>query len=51
MGAPEGHACGRGLPRTAELRILGNSVVPQQGAAAFGLLLDRMHAPTLEPVS
>ncbi len=30
---------GLGLPRTAELRALGNGVVPQQAAYAVALLL------------
>jgi DNA (cytosine-5)-methyltransferase 1 len=30
---------GLALPRTAELRALGNGVVPQQAAHAVGLLL------------
>ena len=35
MGLPEGWVTGRGLPRTAELKMLGNGVVPQQAIAAL----------------
>ena len=37
MGLPEGHVTGEdlGLPREQQLRLLGNGVVPQQGAAAI----------------
>ena len=38
MGLPEGHVCGLGLSRTAELKMLGNGVVPQQAAVALALL-------------
>jgi DNA (cytosine-5)-methyltransferase 1 len=38
MGLPEGWVCGLGLSRTAELRMLGNGVVPQQAALALDLL-------------
>lgn len=42
MGLPDGHVTGvPGLTRTQQLRALGNGVVPQQGAAAVRLLLDR----------
>jgi DNA (cytosine-5)-methyltransferase 1 len=34
MGLPAGWVTGLGLPRTIQLRILGNGVVPQQAAAA-----------------
>lgn len=45
MGLPAGHVTAvPGLSRNAQLRILGNGVVPQQGAAALSLLLDRMEA-------
>ncbi|MEU6246426.1 hypothetical protein [Glycomyces sp. NPDC047010] len=54
MGLEPGHVTGRGLARTAELRILGNGVVPQQAASAIrGLLkvappqlLDRFALPS-----
>ncbi|MET8698259.1 DNA cytosine methyltransferase [Kitasatospora sp. NPDC004723] len=39
MGLPAGHVTGLGLPRTEELKILGNGVVPQQAHHAYGLLL------------
>ncbi|WP_411142560.1 DNA cytosine methyltransferase [Streptomyces sp. x-80] len=40
MGLPEGHVTAvPGLSRTAQLKALGNGVVPQQAAHALGLLL------------
>lgn len=46
MGLPDGHVTGAGvaLPRTAQLRALGNGVVPQQAAYAVTVLLDRLAA-------
>ncbi|WP_369383775.1 hypothetical protein [Streptomyces sp. cg36] len=41
QGIPEGHVTGVGLGRNAELRALGNGVVPRQAEAALRLLLDR----------
>ncbi|MFD8546816.1 hypothetical protein [Streptomyces sp. NPDC059649] len=42
MGLPEHHVTGvDGLSRGAQLKALGNGVVPQQAAAALRLLLDR----------
>ena len=38
MGLPEGHVTGLGLSRTAELKMLGNGVVPQQAALALHYL-------------
>jgi len=38
MGLPEDHVCGLGLSRTAELKMLGNGVVPQQASLALRLL-------------
>lgn len=35
MGLPEGWVTGHGLPRTAELKMLGNGVVPQQAIATL----------------
>ena len=37
MGLPDGHVTGKdlGLTREQQLRLLGNGVVPQQGAAAI----------------
>lgn len=39
MGLPAGHVTGHGLRHTAELKMLGNGVVPQQAALALRLLL------------
>ena len=41
MGLPEGHVTGEdlGLTREQQLRLLGNGVVPQQGAAAIYQLI------------
>jgi len=40
MGLPEGHVTAvPGLSRNQQLRLLGNGVVPQQGAAAIAELL------------
>lgn len=45
MGLPEGHVTAApGLTRTQQLKALGNGVVPQQGAAALRLLLNRTAA-------
>lgn len=42
MGLPNGHVTGvPGLTRTAQLKALGNGVVPQQAEAAIRLLLAR----------
>jgi DNA (cytosine-5)-methyltransferase 1 len=42
MGLPAGHVTAvPGLPRNAQLKALGNGVVPQQAEAALRLLLDR----------
>lgn len=40
MGLAEGWATDLSLPRTAQLRALGNGVVLQQAAYAIALLLD-----------
>lgn len=40
MGLPAGHVTGVGLPRTAQLKAIGNGVCPQQAAAALDQLLD-----------
>jgi DNA (cytosine-5)-methyltransferase 1 len=40
MGLSEGWVTDLPLPRTAQLRALGNGVVPQQAAYAVALLLD-----------
>lgn len=39
QGLEPGWVTGLSLPRTAQLRALGNGVVPQQAAYAVGLLL------------
>lgn len=39
QGLEPGWVTGLGLPRTAELRALGNGVVPQQAAHAVAVLL------------
>lgn len=39
MGLPEGWVTDVDIPRSAQLRILGNGVVPAQGAAAYANLL------------
>jgi DNA (cytosine-5)-methyltransferase 1 len=39
MGLPDGWVTGVGLPWAQELKMLGNGVVPQQAAAAYGWLL------------
>lgn len=45
MGLPGGHVTAvPGLEREDQLRALGNGVVPQQGAYAFRLLLERVTA-------
>ena len=41
MGVPDGWVTGVGLSRTQELKMLGNGVVPQQAAAAYGWLLEQ----------
>ena len=41
MGLPSGWVCDMGLSRTQELKMLGNGVVPQQAAAAYGWLLEQ----------
>ncbi|MFC7303212.1 DNA cytosine methyltransferase [Streptomyces monticola] len=50
MGLPEGWVTHtEGLSRAAQLRLLGNSVVPQQAAHAVGLLLKASAEPTEQP--
>lgn len=46
MGLPAGHVTAPevGLTRTQQLHALGNGVVPQQGAAALRMLLERVTA-------
>jgi DNA (cytosine-5)-methyltransferase 1 len=38
MGLPDGWVCDTGVSRTAQLKILGNGVVPQQARAAWHML-------------
>lgn len=42
MGLPDGWVTDVGISRTAQLKILGNGVVPQQAAHAIDSLLQRM---------
>ena len=42
MGLPEGWVTGVGIPRSAQLKALGNGVVPQQAALALSILLPRL---------
>ncbi|MFD1935137.1 DNA cytosine methyltransferase [Nonomuraea mangrovi] len=43
LGLPEGHVTAvPGLSRTAQLKVLGNGVVPQQAALALRILTDRL---------
>ncbi|WP_282824134.1 DNA cytosine methyltransferase [Gulosibacter sediminis] len=44
MGLPEGHVTNTGITRAAQLKALGNGVVPQQAAAAVTELLRRAAA-------
>lgn len=41
MGLPDGWVCDLGLPRTAELKMLGNGVCPQQAALGLEILDDQ----------
>ena len=48
MGLPEGWVTDiPGLSRNAQLKALGNGVVPQQAAMALRLLLERTDIPSL----
>ncbi|MFG2904010.1 hypothetical protein ACGF13_02915 [Kitasatospora sp. NPDC048286] len=48
MGLPAGHVTAvPGLSRTAQLRALGNGVLPDQAAAALRRLLDRATTGTV----
>ncbi|WP_163506542.1 hypothetical protein [Fodinicola acaciae] len=51
MGLPEGYVTAIGLPRTAQLKILGDGVVPQQAAHALRLLLGVPAAANLAPTA
>lgn len=46
MGLPDGWVTAvPGIPRSAQLKALGNGCVPQQAAAALRLLLERAGFP------
>lgn len=40
MGLPAGHVTGVDIGRTAQLKALGNGVVPQQAAYALASMLE-----------
>ena len=40
MGLPDGWVTDTGVSRTAQLKILGNGVVPQQARAAWHMLAE-----------
>ena len=42
QGLPDGWVCDTGIPRSAQLKALGNGCVPQQVALALSLLLPRL---------
>ena len=44
MGLPDGWVTDCGLTRTAQLRILGNGVVPQQARAAWEMMAPKTKA-------
>jgi len=47
MGLPAGHVTGvPDLSRAAQLRLLGNGVLPHQAVAALRILLDTEEVPT-----
>lgn len=48
MGLPDGHVTAVDIPRTAQLKALGNGVVPQQAAAALTHLLAMTGTTRLE---
>jgi hypothetical protein len=49
MGLPEGWITDIPIPRGAQLRALGNCVVPQQAASALSLLLSSDHRESVPP--
>lgn len=51
MGLQPGFVCDLDLPRTAQLRILGNGVVPQQATHAITLLLRQASPLGLAPTA
>lgn len=48
MGLPMGHVTETGIDRKAQLKALGNGVVPQQAALALSILLG--HEPHSERI-
>jgi DNA (cytosine-5)-methyltransferase 1 len=50
MGLDDGHVTALDLPRTAQLRILGNGVVPQQADHAITLLLRQASSLSVAPI-
>ena len=42
LGLEDGHVTAVGIPRNAQLKALGNGVVPQQAALALSMLLPRL---------
>jgi len=51
MGLSAGFVCDLDLPRTAQLRILGNGVVPQQATVALNALIARAPTTVTEDVT
>jgi DNA (cytosine-5)-methyltransferase 1 len=49
MGLPENYVTGLGLPRSAELKALGNGVVPQQAEAAIRWLVEQLARDAQDP--
>jgi DNA (cytosine-5)-methyltransferase 1 len=48
MGLPPGFVTGvPGIPRTRQLKIIGNGVVPQQAATALRLLIGAAAVPAV----
>ena len=45
MGIPKLVTGVPGIPRTRQLKLIGNGVVPQQAAAALRLLIEAAAAP------
>ena len=43
MGLPVGWVTNTGLPRTQQLKMLGNGVVPQQAYHAISLLMETVN--------
>lgn len=51
MGLHDGHVTNLDLPRTAQLRILGNGVVPQQATHAISALVQQASILWPEPIA